>query len=70
MSDIKPQSTITHIIVSAFAGLLVMFLSIDFTQTEELNRLMDSVFWLGFIFTFFLLRYRKPITAWISKKFQ
>ena len=66
----KTDSTISHIIIAVFVGLIVMFFSVDFTQKEELNRLMDSVFWLAFLATFFSLRYRKPITAWIRKKFQ
>ncbi|MEC8315472.1 MAG: hypothetical protein VXZ48_00950 [Pseudomonadota bacterium] len=48
----------------------MMYFTIDFSETENLNRMMDSIFWLAFIATFFSLRYRKPITAWIQKKFQ
>ena len=43
---------------------------ISVSHTENLNRMMDSIFWLAFIATFFSLRYQKPITAWIRKKFQ
>ncbi|MAR76767.1 MAG: hypothetical protein CML28_03160 [Rhizobiales bacterium] len=70
MNDVKPETTITHILISAMVGILVMCFAIDFSQTENLNRLMDSFFWLAFIVTFFTLRYRKPITAWMRKKFQ
>ena len=70
MNNVKPETTITHIFLSIIAGIVVMYFAIDFSQTENLNRLMDSFFWLAFIVTFFSLRYRKPITAWIRKKFQ
>ena len=70
MNNVKPETTITHIFLSIIAGIVVMYFAIDFSQTENLNRLMDSFFWLAFIVTFFSLRYRKPITVWIRKKFQ
>ena len=70
MNVAKPETTITHILVSVVVGVIVMYFTIDFSETENLNRMMDSIFWLAFIATFFSLRYRKPITAWIRKKFQ
>ena len=70
MNVAKPETTITHISVSVVVGVIVMYFTIDFSETENLNRMMDSIFWLAFITTFFSLRYRKPITAWIRKKFQ
>lgn len=70
MNVAKPETTITHISVSVVVGVIVMYFTIDFSETENLNRMMDSIFWLAFIATFFSLRYRKPITAWIRKKFQ
>ena len=70
MNNAKPETTITHILLSTLAGIAVTYFAIDFSQTENLNRLMDSFFWLAFIVTFFSLRYRKPITVWIRKKFQ
>ena len=70
MNPIKPESTITHILLSVLVGLLVMLFAIDFSQTENLNRAMDSFFWLAFIFTFFSLRYQKSLTEWIRKKFK
>ena len=70
MNDAKPETTVTHILVSVILGMIVMYFTVDFSKSENLNRLMDSIFWLTFIATFFLLRYRKPITAWIRKKFQ
>ena len=70
MNVAKPETTITHILVSVVVGVIVMYFTIDFSETENLNRMMDSIFWLAFIATFFSLRYRKPITAWMRKKFQ
>jgi hypothetical protein len=70
MNDAKPETTVTHILVSVILGMIVMYFTLDFSESENLNRLMDSIFWLAFIATFFSLRYRKPITAWIRKKFQ
>lgn len=70
MNNVKPETTITHILISVIVGVVVIYFAIDFSQTENLNRLMDSFFWLAFIVTFFSLRYRKPITAWMRKKFQ
>ena len=70
MNVAKPETTITHILVSVIVGVIVMYFTIDFSVTENLNRMMDSIFWLAFIATFFSLRYRKPITAWMRKKFQ
>jgi len=70
MNDAKPETTVTHILVSVILGMVVMYFTVDFSESENLNRLMDSIFWLAFIATFFSLRYRKPITAWIRKKFQ
>ena len=70
MNDAKPETTLTHILVSVILGMIVMYFTVDFSEIENLNRLMDSIFWLAFITTFFSLRYRKPITAWIRKKFQ
>ncbi len=70
MNDAKPETTVTHILVSVILGMIVMYFTVDFSESENLNRLMDSIFWLAFIATFFSLRYRKPITAWIRKKFQ
>ena len=70
MNDAKPETTVTHILVSVILGMVVMYFTVDFSESENLNRLMDSIFWLAFIATFFSLRYRKPITAWIRKKLQ
>ena len=70
MKDVKPKTTITHIFLSTIVGIVVMYFAIDFSQTENLNRLMDSFFWLAFIFTFFSLRYHKSLTEWIRKKFK
>ena len=70
MNVAKPETTITHILVSVVVGVIVMYFTIDFSETENLNRMMDSIFWLAFIATFFSLRYRKSIMAWIRKKFQ
>ena len=70
MNDAKPETTVTHILVSVILGMIVMYFTVDFSESENPNRLMDSIFWLAFIATFFSLRYRKPITAWIRKKFQ
>ena len=70
MNVAKPETTITHILISVVVGVIVMYFTIDFSETENLNRMMDSIFWLAFIATFFSLRYRKPITAWMRKKFQ
>ena len=70
MNDAKPETTVTHILISVILGMIVMYFTVDFSKSENLNRLMDSIFWLTFIATFFSLRYRKPITAWIRKKFQ
>ena len=70
MNVVKPETTITHILVSVVVGVIVMYFTIDFSETGNLNRMMDSIFWLAFIATFFSLRYRKPITAWMRKKFQ
>ena len=70
MNITKPETTITHILVSVIVGMCVMYFTVDFSESENLNRMMDSIFWLAFIVTFFSLRYRKPITAWIRKKFQ
>ena len=70
MNVAKPETTITHILVSVVVGVIVMYFTIDFSETENLNRMMDSIFWLAFIATFFSLRYRKAITSWIRKKFQ
>ena len=70
MNVAKPETTLTQILVSVVVGVIVMYFTIDFSETENLNRMMDSIFWLAFIATFFSLRYRKPITAWIRKKFQ
>ncbi len=70
MDNIKTESTVIHITLSVLVGLIVMYLAVDFTEEEGLNRQMDSFFWLAFIFTFFSLRYRKTITAWMRKKFQ
>ena len=70
MNDAKPETTVTHILVSVILGMIVMYFTVDFSESENLNRLMDSIFWLAFLATFFSLRYRKPITAWIRKKFQ
>ena len=70
MNDVKPETTIVHILISVLGGAVVMYFAIDFSQTEKLNRLMDSIFWLAFIAIFFSLRYRRPITAWMRKKFQ
>ena len=70
MNDAKPETTVTHILLSIIVGIVVMYFTIDFSQSEKLNRLMDSIFWLAFVATFFTLRYRKPITAWIFKKIQ
>ena len=50
----KPETTITHILLSTYAGNSSnVFFCYRFFQTENLNRLMDSFFWLAFIFTFF-----------------
>ena len=70
MNITKPETTITHILVSVILGMIVMYFTVDFSESENLNRMMDSIFWLAFIVTFFSLRYRKPITSWIRKKFQ
>ena len=70
MNDAKPETTVTHILVSVILGMIVMYFTVDFSESENLNRLMDSIFWLAFIVTFFSLRYRKPITAWVRRKFQ
>lgn len=70
MNIAKPETTITHILISVIVGMIVMYITVDFSKNENLNRLMDSIFWLAFIVTFFSLRYRKPITAWMRKKFQ
>ena len=48
MKDVKPKTTITHIFLSTIVGVVVMYFAIDFSQTENLNRLMDSFFWLAF----------------------
>ena len=70
MNVAKPETTITHILVSVVVGVIVMYFAVDFSESENLNSMMDSIFWLAFITTFFSLRYRKPITAWMRKKFQ
>ncbi len=70
MNLAKPETTIKHILVSVIVGMIVMYFTVDFSESENLSRVMDSIFWLAFIATFFSLRYRKPITAWIQKKFQ
>ena len=69
MDDVKAETTSAHILIPVIVGGAGMSVAIDFSQTENLNRLMDSFFWLAFIFTFFSLRYRKTITVWIRKKF-
>ena len=70
MNTAKPETTITHILASVIVGIIAMYFTVDFSESENLNRMMDSIFWLAFIVTFFSLRYRKPITAWMRKKFQ
>ena len=70
MNVTKPETTITHILLSVIVGMIVMYFTVDFSEGENLNRMMDSIFWLAFIATFFSLIYRKPITSWIRKKFQ
>ena len=69
MNVAKPETTITHILLSVIVGMIVMYFTVDFSEGENLNRMMDSIFWLAFIATFFSLRYRKPITAWIVRNF-
>ena len=69
MDNVKTESTIVHIIISVLVGLIVMYFTVDFSAQEGLNRLMDSVFWLAFILTFFSLRYWKKVAIWIRSKF-
>lgn len=68
MDNVKTESTIVHIIISVLVGLIVMYFTVDFSAQEGLNRLMDSVFWLAFVFTFFSLRYREKVTMWLRDK--
>ncbi len=70
MDNVKTESTIVHIIISVLVGLIVMYFTVDFSAEEGLNQLMDSVFWLAFVFTFFSLRYWKKVALYIHSKFQ
>ena len=56
MNVAKPETTITHILLSVIVGMIVMYFTVDFSEGENLNRMMDSIFWLAFIATFFSLR--------------
>ena len=45
MNIAKPETTITHIFVSIIMGMIVMYFTVDFfSESENLNRVMDSIF--------------------------